>query len=195
MHVAETRVIPLGTECTNHEHFSATVFLARDPFCFCKKLGPVALVLKGARQPVSNWNCLPEYVEFPDDCSVLVGDFGSVSFLCWYPDSDVSNQDVMFRVLDGQKNVSSPGPFVVQSLELDPLQVWTLTILEVGNPDLSASDAMTPHIPIRELVLHELAEIPVLHTVHNPIDRYLSLDSHDSDPSWNVLFDLCDEMG
>ena len=80
-----------------------------------------------------------------------------MGFLCWYPDSDVSNQDVMFRVLDGQKNVSPSGPFVVYSLELDPLQVWSLPVLEVGNPDLSASDAVTPHIPIRELTLYELA--------------------------------------
>ena len=48
MRVAEARVIPLGAESTNHEHFSAIVFFARDPFCFREKLGPVALVLKGA---------------------------------------------------------------------------------------------------------------------------------------------------
>ena len=133
-------------------------------------------MLEGACQPVSDWNCLPEYVELPDDCSVLLGNFRSVSILGGYPDSNISNEDVMFGVLEGKENISSARPIVIHFLELDLFQVWTLAVLEVGNPDLSTSYAMASHIPIRKLLLNELAEIPVLHTVRNPIDRYLSLE-------------------
>ena len=76
----------------------------------------------------------------------------------------------MFRVLERQENISPPGPTVVDSLELDLFSVWTLAVLEIGNPDLSASYAVTLHIPIRKLLLYELAEIPVLYTIGNPID-------------------------
>src|SRR5438552_10057723 len=170
------------------------IFFAGDSLCFGQKLRAVALVLERARHAVSHRNCLPEYVQFSDDCGVLFGDFRSMGFLGRYPDSNVSNEDIMFGVFEGQENVSPSRPFVVDSLELDLFHVWAFAVPKVGDPDLPASDALTLHPSTRELLLNELAEISVFHAIRYPIDWYLSLYPHDPDPAWYVLFDIRDEM-
>src|SRR2546421_4884071 len=153
----------------------------------------MAFVLNRARQSISYRNCLPEYVQFPDDCGVLFGDLRSMGFLGRYPDSNISNEDITFGVFEGQENVSPSRPFVVDSLQLDLFHVRAFAGPKIRDPDLSASDTLTLHTPARELLLNELAEISVLHTVRYPIDWYLSLYPHDSDPAGNVLFDISDE--
>jgi hypothetical protein len=170
-----------------------SIFLATDSFCFRQEPRSVALVLERARQPASYRNSLPEHVQFPDNRRVLFDDFRSVGFLSRYPDTNISNEYVMFGVFEGQENVGPSGPFVVYSFELDLFRVWTLAVSKVGDSDLSASDALALHSPTRELSLNELTEISVLHTIRYPIDRNLSLYPHDPDPPWNVLFDLSDE--
>src|SRR5437660_804925 len=95
-------------------------------------------------------------------------------------------------VLDGYENVSPSRPFVVDPLELDLSHVWAFAVPKVGDPNFSASDALTLHLPTREFLLNELAEISVLHAIRYPIDRYLSLYPHDPDPAWDELFDISD---
>src|SRR5947208_1880633 len=155
----------LCTASTNNEHFLATLLSARASFCFGEKLCSIAFVLKRAGQSISYRNCLPEYVQFPDDCGVLFGDLRSMGFLGRYPDSNISNEDITFGVFEGQENVSPSRPFVVDSLQLDLFHVRAFAGPKIRDPDLSASDALTLHTPTRELLLNELAEISVLHPI------------------------------
>src|SRR5436853_7697333 len=116
-----------------------------------------------------------------------------MGFLGGYPDSNISNEDIMFGVFEGQENVSPSRPFIVDSLKLDLFDVWSFAVPKIRDPDFSASDALTCPTLTSELLLNKLAEISVLHTIGYSIDRYLSLYPHDPDPAWNVLFDFGDE--
>src|SRR5438128_467860 len=82
------------------QRFCAIVFFPRYSFCVREELGPVALVLKRTRYPTSHGNCLPENVQFPDNCGILSCYLGSVSLLSWYPKSNIPNEYVTFGILE-----------------------------------------------------------------------------------------------
>src|SRR6266704_2918680 len=73
-------------------------------------------------------------------------------------------------------------------LKSDLFQVRTLSTIEEADTDFSASNALTFHITTRQLFMDELAEIPVLHAISDPIYRYFPLDPHDPNPAWDELF-------
>src|SRR5207249_11417478 len=128
--IAEPRVIPFGAYGTYAEQFLTVVLFCRDSFCFCEKLGPVALVLERPRKPLAHRNCLPENVQFPDNCDILSRYLGSVSLLSGYPKSNIPNEYVPFGILERQENVSSPGTFIVDPLKSDLFQVRTFSSIK-----------------------------------------------------------------